>query len=247
MSEQLNRPGRGRRDPWETTSYMFAGFLLLSLSWNGVVTAKLLGGWKAPDPAPAAAPQGAALARNPAAEGRVGSVGPDDDPVVGSKDAPVEIIEFADYECSFCARFHNETFTRIKADYIDSGRVRFVFRDFPMTFHPRAEPAAVAAECVREIADDEAYYAYQSLLFGGGGLSDAALKAAAEKVGVRGEDFDACAADADGARVAEIAADRADGMAVGVTGTPTIFINGRPIVGAQPYEAFKAAIEAELR
>ncbi len=79
--------------------------------------------------------------------GQAISVSEDDDPMLGDPGAPVTIIEFSDFQCPFCQKFHSETFPQIKKTYIDTGKVRFVYRDFPLSFHPGAQPAAEAAEC----------------------------------------------------------------------------------------------------
>ncbi len=70
-----------------------------------------------------------------------------DDPKIGRDTAPVVIVEFSDFQCPFCERFFTQSFGKIKSDYIDTGKVQFVYRDFPLSFHPHAEKAAVAAEC----------------------------------------------------------------------------------------------------
>src|SRR3989304_1908007 len=85
----------------------------------------------------------------------------DDDAVLGDKNAPVTIIEFSDYQCPFCRKFWTETLPSIKSQYVDTGKVKIVFRDFPLTsIHPSAQPAAEAAECVREQGGDKAYFEY---------------------------------------------------------------------------------------
>ena len=87
----------------------------------------------------------------------------DDDAVLGNANAPVTIIEFSDYQCPFCGRFWQQTLPLIKSEYIDTGKVKLIFRDFPLTsIHPLAQPASEAAECVRKAAgnSDEAYYEY---------------------------------------------------------------------------------------
>ncbi|NIP30380.1 MAG: thioredoxin domain-containing protein, partial [Candidatus Dadabacteria bacterium] len=74
----------------------------------------------------------------------------DDDPIKGDLNAPVTIVEFSDYECPFCKRNHDQVFTKLKQEYIDSGKVRYVFRDYPLGFHKKAVPAAIAANCAGE-------------------------------------------------------------------------------------------------
>ena len=84
----------------------------------------------------------------------------DDNAVLGDEDAPVTIIEFSDFECPFCGRVQ-PTINQIKTDYIDSGKVKLVYRDFPLTsIHPNAQKASEASECVREKGKDEAFWKY---------------------------------------------------------------------------------------
>ena len=170
-------------------------------------------------------------------------VSEDDDAVEGSPDAPVTMIEFSDYECPFCGRYFSETYPQIKKDYIDTGKVRLVFRDFPLSFHPTAMPAAQAAECVREVAgNDEAYFKYHDKLFSNQeSLTNENLKKWAKEMGY---DIGACLDS--GKYEDEINADLADGQAAGVSGTPAFFINGQLIEGAQPYTNFKKVIDEEL-
>src|SRR3989344_3207671 len=79
----------------------------------------------------------------------------DDDAVLGDKNAPVTIIEFSDYQCPYCRKFWTEAYSQIKEEYIDTGKVKLIFRDFPLSFHPMAEPSAQAAECA---GDQRKYY-----------------------------------------------------------------------------------------
>lgn len=78
------------------------------------------------------------------------NVSADDDAVLGNPNAPVTVIEFSDYECPFCKRFYDQTLGQIKKEYIDTGKVKFIYRDYPLSFHPGAEPAAQAANCAGE-------------------------------------------------------------------------------------------------
>src|SRR3989344_396211 len=90
----------------------------------------------------------------------------DDDAVLGDKKAKVTIIEFSDYECPFCGRHFSQTYPLIKSQYVDTGKVKIVFRDFPLnSIHPLAQPAAEAAECVREKGKDEAYWKMHDKIF----------------------------------------------------------------------------------
>lgn len=169
----------------------------------------------------------------------------DDDAVKGSPNAPVTIVEFSDYECPFCGRYFNETFSQINKDYIETGKVKYVFRDFPLGFHPNAAPAANAAECVREQGDDEMYWAYHDILFANQtALTVDKLKEYAAELSIDQTQLADCIDT--GKYNEEVQADFLEGQSYGVQGTPGFFINGKPLSGAQPYAVFKAAIEAAL-
>ena len=169
-------------------------------------------------------------------------VSTDDDAVKGDVNAPVTIVEFSDYECPFCGKFYAETYSLIVENYIDTGIVKLAFRDFPLSFHPQAEGAAIAAECAGE---QDAYFAMHDLLFENqAALSEELYLALAEDLALDVDEFTTCLADP--AIAAEVAADQADGTAYGVSGTPGFFINGELISGAQPYEVFVAAIDRAL-
>lgn len=175
----------------------------------------------------------------------------DDDPVLGDKNAPVTMIEFSDYECPFCKRHFTQTLPLLKEKYIDTGKLKLVFRDFPLGFHnPLATEQAMAAECVREQKGDETYFAYHDLLFettnsNGRGMTKEQLYDLAEQVGANRASFTECL---DNERYKdEIAKDLADGQSAGITGTPGFLINGQLVSGAQPYAVFESIIEAELK
>lgn len=174
----------------------------------------------------------------------------DDDPILGNKDAKVTIIEFSDYQCPFCRAFWRDSYAQIKRDYIDTGKARLVFRDYPLSFHPMAMPSAQAAEC----ADEQGkYWEMHDKIFGeqeklGQGTvtyAVADLKKWATSIGLDAGKFGQCL-DSNKYKT-EVEKDMADGSAAGVSGTPTLFINGRMVVGAQPYATFKALIEEELK
>ncbi|MDP3696839.1 MAG: DsbA family protein [Candidatus Taylorbacteria bacterium] len=177
------------------------------------------------------------------------NVSADDDPVLGNKNAKVTIIEFSDFQCPFCRTFWRDTLGQIKKEYIDTGKVKFIYRDYPLSFHPMAHASAEAAEC----ADDQGkYWEMHDKIFGeqeklGQGtvtyvVSD--LKKWAAAIGLDPAKFNQCLDS--GKYKAEVDKDFADGSAAGVSGTPSLFINGRLLVGAQPYASFKAIIDEEL-
>jgi protein-disulfide isomerase len=178
-------------------------------------------------------------------------VGVDDDPVMGSANARVTIIEFGDYQCPFCRSFWKDTFPRLKKEYIDTGKVRFVFRDFPQKGHPEAIAAAVAAECAE---DQGRYWPFHDKVFreqDRRGQPDevvrfkvAELKRWATDVGLEAAAFNECF-DA-GRHQDEVMKDYEDAAGLGLKGTPVFFVNGRALLGAHPFATFQKAIEAEL-
>jgi protein-disulfide isomerase len=168
----------------------------------------------------------------------------DDGMTLGDDDAPVTIVEFSDYQCPYCASTYRETWPLLKAEFVDTGRVRVVFKDNPLTnIHPQAPKAHEAARCAGE---QGAYWEMHDLLFDRqaewGGSSDhvTVLKRYASELGLATDAFDACL---DSSRWADaVLADTAEGTRLGVRGTPTFFIDGYPLVGAQPYQTFVYAI-----
>ncbi len=156
----------------------------------------------------------------------------------GPANAPVTIISFSDYECPFCKRAE-ETVEQVITTYGD--KIRFVHRDFPLSFHKDAHRAAQAARCSE---DQGKFWEYHKKLFTGTDLSEAGLNTMAEQTGLDMTKFKECVSS--GKYKAAVDKDMADGSAVGVTGTPAFFINGRSLSGAQPFEKFKEIIDAEL-
>ena len=172
-------------------------------------------------------------------------VSAEDDAVLGNKNAPVTIIEFSDYECPFCGRHFTQTYPQLKKDYIDTGKVKIVFRDFPLSFHQNAQKAAEAAECAGEQGGDAVYFRMHDKLFQNqDSLSVDNYKKWAKEIGLDSTKFNSCLDS--GKMASEISKDMADGSSYGVQGTPAFFINGKLVSGAQPFSAFKQAIDAEL-
>lgn len=178
-----------------------------------------------------------------------------DDPVKGNPNAPVTIVEFSDFQCPFCARFFAQTLPQIQQDYIDSGKVKLVFRDFPIeSIHANAKAASIAAEC----ADDQnMFWQYHDRLFEGQtqwarlSANDAAntFKQYATELGLNSENFDSCFTSTKYSD--EINEDFRNGANYGVTGTPAFFIGNDKdgyviLIGAKPYSAFQQVIDNEL-
>lgn len=168
----------------------------------------------------------------------------DDDAVLGNADAPVTIVEFSDYECPYCGQFFRETYPQLKSEYIDKGLVKVIYRDNPLSFHPDAYPAALAAECVRDQLGDAGYFKMHDKLFSEGDLSLGAMEGYATSVGANAATYKKCVESEKFKN--EILADSNDAMSANLTGTPSFIVNGTVITGAQPFAAFKQVIDAEL-
>jgi len=166
----------------------------------------------------------------------------DDDPFLGDVNAPITIVSFEDYQCPFCKRAFDQTFPQLKKEYIDTGKVKYVYRDFPLGFHPEAQPAAEASEC----ADDQGkFWEYHDAIFQNQqSLGSALYTQLAEQLNLDVDKFNQCMQT--GKFRSEVQNDFNDGQSYGVSGTPTFFINGIKLVGAVPYQAFQQIIEAEL-
>ncbi|TFH38098.1 MAG: DsbA family protein [Anaerolineales bacterium] len=162
----------------------------------------------------------------------------DDDPVLGPDDAPITIIEFSDFRCPYCRLFHQETYTPLLEAYPD--QIRFIYRDFPVV---GGYEAAQASECADE---QDAYWDYHDLLFSGEfeDLSQEAYLAYAERLALDLDSFSSCLEEE--RYKAEVDNDARYAAGLGVTGTPTFFINGIPLIGAQPLEVFQQIIDTEL-
>jgi predicted DsbA family dithiol-disulfide isomerase len=160
-------------------------------------------------------------------------------PTRGQEHSPIELIEFSDFECPFCLRAH-ATVEQVLSAYGD--RVRFVYRQFPLPIHPHAVAAAEASECANEQGQ---FWPYYGRLFADPAkLEDGDLKADAVALGLDVAQFNGCV-DSRHYRDA-VERDIKEGAAVGVTSTPTFFINGRQLTGAQSFEVFKRVIDEEL-
>jgi protein-disulfide isomerase len=172
-------------------------------------------------------------------------------PTLGRPDAPVTLVEFSDYQCPFCQRFFATTFPALKRDYIDTGKLRYVFRDFPLDMHAQARKAAEAAHCAGEHGK---YWEMHDALFQHqAAMALPQLAQHARAVGLDSAEFDACLGS--GRYAARVDRGLADGTAAGVQGTPGFVvgrtqsgdtIEGLPIRGAQPLETFRRIIEQVL-
>ncbi len=164
-------------------------------------------------------------------------------PVRGNANAKVTLVEYSDFECPFCKRFHDDAMKNVLKDYVETGKVKVVYKHFPLPFHPNAQKAAEAAECANDQGKfwemHDKLFAMQEIA-----IDVASLKKYARELGLNPEKFDKCLDNSE--KASAVQKDLDEGQLDGVSGTPTSFINGKAIVGAQPYAAIKAAIEAAL-
>lgn len=168
--------------------------------------------------------------------------------VLGNKDAKIALIEFSDYQCPYCTRFHKQTFNRLKRKFFDSGQVAYTFRDQPSPARPQALRAAIAARCAGE---QERYFDMQTVLFNNSTrLKDDIYAKYAKELGLDVSKFEACMMDDQQMR--RVDKDIVAGRHLGIRGTPTFFVGklegGRVIgpvrmVGALPYTKFRKTIE----
>jgi len=163
-----------------------------------------------------------------------------DSPAKGPSNAPVEIIEFSDFQCPYCLRA-NPSVKQVLDTYGD--RIHFVYRNYPLPNHPNARPAAEAAQCANEQGK---FWPYHDQLFANPArLGDADLKQNAATLGLDTGKFNACF---DAHKYKDVVdADIKAGNDAGVSGTPAFFVNGRALSGAQPFDVFKRVIDEELQ
>jgi protein-disulfide isomerase len=162
-------------------------------------------------------------------------------PSRGPKNAPVTIVEWSDFQCPFCSRVE-PTLKQVMDQY--PGKVRIVWKNQPLPFHPNAMPAAEAAMAAYAQGNEKFWALHDKFYENQQQLSPALYEAAAKEAGVDVAKWKS-AVDSHGEQ-ASIQADMAAGTALGANGTPTFFINGHKLVGAVPFDSFKQVIDAEL-
>lgn len=168
-------------------------------------------------------------------------------PMLGSPDAPVAIIEFADFQCPFCGRFYQTTGKEIIANYVKTGKARFIYRDFAFL----GEESNWAAQAARCAGDQGKYWQYHDYLFehqkgeNQGAFNKDRLKSFALEIGLNAGNFNSCL-DSDKHKQ-DVENDTEMGRKLGVTGTPTTFVNGKLVQGAVPFATFKPTVEEALK
>lgn len=164
-----------------------------------------------------------------------------DSPTFGGKDAKVKIVEFSDFQCPFCSRAA-ATVTQLKKMY--GNKILVAFKQYPLPMHPQAKPASEASLCVNEQSTDKFWKFHDKLFENQQKLDDKSLADYAKAVGANMDQFNKCVAEKKYAKAVE--ADMDQGNKLNVRSTPSFFINGKPLSGAQPVEAFKEIIDDQL-
>jgi protein-disulfide isomerase len=231
-------------NPWFGVSMALVGVIV------GYGVAISSGDTNAPLPAAAPTPQAAPQAAQPtpAAPTAQSVVAPDSktDHIKGNVKAAISLIEYSDFECPFCQR-HHPTMQQAVDEY--DGKVNWVYRHYPLNFHPNAKPAAMASECAAELGGNDAFWAFSDLVITKG-PDQASLTGYAVEIGIDKTAFESCVSS--GKYSKHVDDQLAEGSASGVRGTPgTIVFNNktkesRYISGAQPYSNVKAAIDELL-
>jgi len=201
------------------------------------------------------------LETRPAAPAQPAAPAPVDDKVsmvfppggfsVGKENAPLVLVEYTDYQCPFCQRYHNDSFAQIKTNFVDTGKVRYVSRDFPLPFHENARRGATAARCAAE--QGKFWELRHTMIVNADQLQADKLGGYAKSASLDVPKFQACV-DSDKFKAA-IDKDIAEGTAAGINGTPSFVLgrieNGKlqgvRMVGAMPYQQFEAKIQEMLK
>ncbi len=161
-------------------------------------------------------------------------------PTLGPENAPITIVEFSDYQCPFCRRWHEEVYEPLLAAY--PGKIRMVYRNLPLTsIHPDAMGAAQAALCANE---QDAFWPFHNKLFSSDSLSTQTFMQYAQELSLNIDQFQSCITDEKYKDA--VTADSDFAVNLGIRSTPTFFINGLAVVGAQPLEVFQQVIDKEL-
>lgn len=223
---------------WRENSMLKAGYA-------GTPTAQAPTGQAPTDAGAAAAP--AVLSEDQWKKVQEGGVG-----TIGKDNAPVTIVEFTDYQCPFCARHFTTAYKTIKEKYVDTGKVKIVLRDQALPFHANAKPAANAVRCAIQQNKGKLEAMHDELFAKQTEWSELSADQAAAKfgeyataIGLNGNNLTACVKE--GRFNKEVEADMALGSQVGASGTPTFFIEGKAVVGAQDISVFETEIEAALK
>jgi len=193
-----------------------------------------------------------AVAAQPQAK-KAGPIKIADSPTIGDKKAQIAVIEFSDYQCPYCRRHFQQTLPEIEKNYIDTGKVKYVMKQFPLGFHAKAKGASIAALCMDKIKPGSYWKAHKAIFNGETKLESSAYLALAKSLKIKQSRYEKCVDDPAMAKVVDT--DMAQGESVGVSGTPAFLVgkivngevvDGRLITGARPYSSFSNAIDQLL-
>jgi protein-disulfide isomerase len=171
-------------------------------------------------------------------------------PILGDVKAPVTIVEFTDYQCPYCQKFYSQAYKKLKKNYVDTGKLRFVLRDLPLPNHQYAKSAAISAHCAGE--QNKFWEMHDALFEGGGKLSQPDILGYAKSVGLETDSFKSCLTS--GGYNNDIKQDVQDAGRVGIRGTPAFvvghttddLVNGTLIIGTRPFTTFQKEIDKLL-
>src|SRR3989344_3221236 len=168
----------------------------------------------------------------------------DGDHILGNPNAKIFVIEYSDFECPFCGRMFSETLPQLKENFVKSGKIKFIYRHFPLrSIHQRPQKAAEASECASEQGK---FWEYHDMIFEKqSSMGMESFKSWAKELGLNSNQFNSCLDS--GKYSARVDVDYNEGVALGINGTPATFVNGKLISGAQPYEEFEKVIKEELK
>ena len=166
-------------------------------------------------------------------------------PSIGEANAPITMVEFSDFQCPFCSRWFNDAYPQIKQNWVNTGKLRIVFKDFPLSFHPNAQKASEAAQCA--LKQGKFWEMHDSIFTDQENILVADLKSKAKALGLNESQFNSCLDSGETAPIVKANVDT--GSQVGVSGTPSFEIGagaeGTPVVGACPYATFDEVLKAE--
>ncbi|MBI2676098.1 MAG: thioredoxin domain-containing protein [Candidatus Aenigmarchaeota archaeon] len=253
IEPKTDTQSKSERSPWVYTTVVLAfvslgllvSVLMLSSTIGGIATGKGGTAQAQATTQPQAAPQQPDVPSQPGSTDLGFSL--EGQPLNGQPNAPVTIVEFSDFECPFCGRFFSTTLPDIDKNYIQTGKAKLYYMDFPLSFHPQAEPAALAAACAKE---QNKFWEFHDKIFANQqSLSDESYKKWAKEIGLNSQQFDTCYTSKK--YLSEVQSDFDTGSKSGVSGTPSFKIckgtsDCTTIVGAQPFSAFKSAIDSKL-
>jgi protein-disulfide isomerase len=182
---------------------------------------------------------------------KVASINTDGAPIKGKTDAPVTIVEFGDFQCPFCGRFATDTLQQLVKNYVDTGIVKFVYKEFPMSFHSNAQAASMAAECANEQGKfwpyhDKLYVTQTTWDNQDSNAVKNTFKQYAVSLGLNAASFNSCFES--GKYNDKIQKESSEGSQYGVNGTPTFYIGNQKtgytqVVGAMPVSSFEQLIK----